>query len=509
MFLLAACKQMKKRKNLIDRFISRLESRLPADSPLQPDLPVKAGESTRKQQVLEAVRKRGRVSELGDLPFIEEELLTFFRENANADYFTDLDSTGYYRLLDLRSDPDARVVVIGDIHCDFYALSALLLKLSVSKYNYFEKAWFVFLGDYLDRGAAVFEPLLLLMDMKRILGHRMIMLRGNHELISYDPAVGLLDSRVIPQDTCPLLNEICSGNKAFMEGFGNFFSTLPTYVWLKVADQSVLLTHAAVPRQIFLDMFRFDPEDGSIAFDPAFLNEQGRIAQAKTEDDSLTTMSSILRSDLLRTRNQILYDMIWGDPSHDVQKYQVAGRFQFGSGQFEAFASKNGISRLFRSHEPVRFGFESFFGDRLFTVFSSGGDGNDQAGYADITPAFAVVCGDGSFFLENSFIYRIEVGEVLDAVCNLFTGEFLKSRSAAKCSLRDEFVCDEEAAMEIEALFVRMKEGFEPEPEKPDLPQEPNDSQAVPEVLEVSDAPADAAQDAPDPVASPEADQKE
>lgn len=448
-------------------------------------------EPTSRMKVIEAVLRRGKPANTDDLPSMMEEMTAFFEEFKNSDYFVDYSSEDYYRFLDLRDKPQARVVVIGDIHCDYYALSALLLKLSVSSYDYFENAFFVFLGDYLDRGSALFEPLLLLMDLKRILGDRMIMLRGNHELIDYDEIGQKLESKVIPQDSCPVLNEYCGDNKDFLKAFGYFYKTLPTYVYLKVADQNVLLTHGAVPRQIFLDSFSFNQTNGSMEFDSKYLCDQTREARQETADDLLSSMTRILTSNLLRTRNKILNDMIWGDPSTDKEKYQVSGRYQFGSSQFEAYAQKNNISRMFRSHEPVDFGYESFFDNRLYTVFSTGGALNDQAGYGDINPAFAVVKNDGSYFIENSFIYKMELCETVPVICNLFSEDVLNFKQSSICSVNDEFICDGQMALEVESVFSRLKDSFnapeendeaeseapvaeEPEtPEKAETPEEP------------------------------------
>ena len=475
-------------KKLIDRLLSDLEGKCRTIAVPEGEKAETAGEPTLRQQVLDALLKRCKAANMDDLPRIEKEMQSFFEEYTNADYFADYQSKEYYRFLDLREESDARVVVLGDVHCDFFSLAALLLKLSVSSYDYFGKARFVFLGDYLDRGMVMFEPLLLLMDLRRILGERMIMLKGNHELISYGEVTGKLDSQVLPQDSCPLMNQLYGKEKAFLKQFGDFFRTLPTYVYLKVAGRNVLLTHAAVPRDIFRDTFHFDQENGAFVFEPAFLYEQKNKAQERTFDDSLKTMNAILNDDLLRMRNQIFFDMIWGDPCHAPSKFQVAGRYQFGSEQFDAYARKNRIDLLLRSHVPVRDGFESFFDDRLYTIFTSGGAGNEQAGYGNITPAFAVVCGDGRFFMENSYLYRVRISDAFDFFCNPFTGDVLKASSVSRYCLGDEFICDERAISEVESLFVQVKDGFV---EMPEEPKEPEEEPVKPEASEKPEEPGE------------------
>lgn len=415
---------------------------------------------SKKARVIQAIQERSKEVTIEDLPRIEEELSHYFEEFKNSDYFEDINSNDYYRFLDLRKEDGARVVVIGDIHCDYKALVALLLKLSVAEYDFYEKAYFVFLGDYLDRGGALFEPLLLLMDIQRILGKRMIMLRGNHELINYNEETQELEGSVIPQDSVPVLNEYCGKNKDFLCKFGFFYKTLPTYVYLKAGNQNVLLTHGSIPRQKFLDTFYFDHNTGAIQFESEFLYNENIKIEKSIFDDSLKSKTLKFNIDLLNYRNQILYDMIWGDPSPDREKYQVRGRFQFGSAQYEEYAKKNNISRLFRSHEPVELGFVSFFDDRLFTIFSTGGCNNEQSGYLDVNPAFAVINEDGSYIIENSYIYRFDICGVVNVYCDLNTGDCIKLKAAKQYALNDEFFCSTEKALKINALFAEMNAGF-------------------------------------------------
>lgn len=396
--------------------------------------------TSKKDMVIKAVINRSKEIQPEDLARVEEEMLVYFDDCKNEDYFNDINSTCYYQLLDLREKTEKKVVVIGDVHCDYKSLAAILLKLSASEYDYFEKGYFVFLGDYLDRGCALFEPLLLLMDLKRILGDRLIMLRGNHEMIEYDEEKQELAGKVLPLDSVPCLNEYCIDNKAFLKSFAYFYHTLPTYVYLKAADMHILLTHGAIPRQVFLDVFSFDVNTGAIVF----------------ADEELAR----LNMNQLQARNQILNDMIWGDPSADLEKYQVNGRFEFGSKQYEAYAQKNKLSRVFRSHEPVDDGFESFFNDCVCTIFSTGGAMNEQTGYPEVEPAFAIINPDGGYHIENSFLYHVIIEDEVGICCNLYNGELIKRQEIKKYSVNPEFYCTDEKIMQIASLFNKVNEGF-------------------------------------------------
>lgn len=436
------------------------EGKPPKKSIKAPQANGKTLRMTKKDMVLQAIQERSHEIQAEDLPQVEKEMLDYFKEFKNKDYFNDIKSKDYYRLLDLRKKPEARVVVIGDIHCDFKSLAAILIKLSISEYDFFEKGFFVFLGDYLDRGGALFEPLLLLMDLQRILGERMIMLKGNHELIKYDEEKKILDGKVLPLNSVPCLNEYCGKNKKYLKAFGYFYSTLPTYVYLKVADQNILLTHAAIPRQMFLDVFRYDEVSGAIAFEQSFLYKESSKIEESIKDDSLKTKTTKVNDNLLRIRNQILDDMIWGDPCEEIEKYQIKGRFQFGSKQFEGYAQKNKLNRVFRSHEPVDKGSKAFFDYRLYTIFSSGGAYNEQAGYNEVEPAFAVINNNGSYFVENNFLYKTSVEDAVDIYCNLYTEELVKHKDLQGFILNPEFFCSGEEFTQITNLFAKIKEGF-------------------------------------------------
>lgn len=415
---------------------------------------------SKKEQAMQALMLRGKEINAEDLPRVEEEMMAAFEAFGNGDYFTDLASNDYFRLLDVRGQKDARIVVVGDLHSDFISLAAILLKLSVSDYDYFEKGIFVFLGDYLDRGIAYFEPLLLLFDLKRILGERMIMLRGNHELIAYNEETQQLEGRVSPLDTVPVLNEYCINNKDFLKAFARYYSTLPTYVWLKAGDRNVLLTHGAVPRDIYLSNFSYDRETGAIVFEKAYQYDMKQTVEASVTDDSLTTHTQLCNARLLRVRNEILNDMIWGDPSQAERKYQVSGRYEVGSLQFEDYAQKNGLSLVMRSHEPVDIGVAALFDNRFVTVFSTGGAHNSQSGYTGLQPAFAVIGSDGSFVAENSNLYRVAVGEVAEVTADVFDERLLKLNAAGRYRLNDEFCCSVETVLRIMTIIAAIKSNF-------------------------------------------------
>ena len=233
------------------------------------------------------------------------------------------------------------------------------------------------------------------------------------------------------QKSCGQVNYIVTLSDYFSE----YYCKLPTYVYLKTQNKNILLAHAGIPRDIFLHAYRFDETDGHIRFEPT-VPETERLAKRKA----------------------ILKDMIWGDPKDYDEKMQVEGRFEFGRKQFERFYSHNHIELVLRSHEEAPFGYKSFFDNRLYTIFSTGGDKNPQTGYPGAEPAFAIIQGD-ALKIENSFLYQCLEGGNRWAV-NLFSSQKYFGKGAGGYQLSEEFVCEAEEREQKKIIFKEIRAAF-------------------------------------------------
>ncbi|KZV58157.1 serine/threonine-protein phosphatase 7 [Dorcoceras hygrometricum] len=74
-------------------------------------------------------------------------------------------------------DSESRVVVVGDVHGQLHDVLFLLKDAGFPG----DDRFFVFNGDYVDRGAWGLEVFLLLLAWKVLMPHRVYLLRGNHE----------------------------------------------------------------------------------------------------------------------------------------------------------------------------------------------------------------------------------------------------------------------------------------------------------------------------------------
>jgi hypothetical protein len=273
-----------------------------------------------------------------------------------------------------RDEETQRVIIIGDIHSDFNALSSILMKLADSSYDYFGKGQFIFTGDYTDRGCRPIETLRLLYTLKSCLGERCIMLKGNHELIRFEK--GLLHPMIYPSDTYMFFNwrmgtEVCRLYADFCARLPYVvvlnFETLPEACRLKpeAFSKRYFICHAGIPRYDYVNVF---------------------------DEDKLTASSLPVAK---RSDTAIMFSqMIWGDPAEIVNpRYKDEIRFEFGKAEFDEFMSKNGYDILIRSHEYVENGFRFSFDNRLITLFSTGGEQNDDSFYSRKVPnpAFAVI----------------------------------------------------------------------------------------------------------------------
>ena len=355
---------------------------------------------TMKRKVLSLVSKYRKDINEEDLPKIQSELKSFFDSQSHQPY---------HLMLDRRFEKlDRRIVIIGDTHCDYNSLAGIFEKLSLSSYDYFNNATFVFLGDYLDRGQYFFEYLMLLVGFKKLLGDRCILLKGNHELINYKPETGTLESKVYPAETCPTLNSYCGADKSFLSKFANYFSTLPYYLILRTPKGTDLLVHGGIPRDSLIEKCKISLDTGEIRF-----------------KGDTTILDSVLDN------------MIWADPRKESFKLQGGGsRFEFGSQQFNKFVELNKIDRIFRSHEPVQNGVESFYNGRLYTVFSNGGAKNTISGYPEVeNPVFAIIGADGEVRFESIFFKKVTISKGYTSVSTIL---YMGEDASAGFSLKQE-----------------------------------------------------------------------
>lgn len=271
------------------------------------------------------------------------------------------------------SEAQPRVVIIGDIHSDFNSLSSILRKLAASFYDYLSKSIIIFCGDYSDRGRRPFETLRLLYALKTLMGERCILLKGNHEIIKY--SCSMLRPTFYPADTTILMNRMLTPEVNNL--YFNYLLRLPYLISLKYPGKKYLICHGSIPRHDFVGYF----------------NEEKLLELFLPASDQ-------------SNEGIMLNQMLWGDPGDNSSVFRGSEiRFEFSKTEFLEFMNKHGYDIMIRGHQPVDKGVMICYNNRLISLFSSGGHGNEDSSYPDDvgSPAFVVLMEDGKILFEKVF----------------------------------------------------------------------------------------------------------
>jgi protein phosphatase len=231
----------------------------------------------------------------------------------------------------LRLDLHGSFVVVGDLHGNIDDLLRVF-----RRYSYPPKQCYLFLGDYVDRGNNSIETILLLYALKVLFPASVFLLRGNHEC------------------------EAVSKTYGFKEECNTYFKKRRTY-------HRICQTFAQLPIAAVLNDHIFCVH-GGLSPSIQFLSD-------------LTDQIHRPVPDLSRS---VAEDLLWSDPSSDVQRFGESPRkigCLFGREIFERFLDDNGLSYMIRAHEFCAQGTKVDFG-ACRTVFSASdylGRGNSGA----------------------------------------------------------------------------------------------------------------------------------
>ncbi len=215
--------------------------------------------------------------------------------------------------------PGRRVIFVGDLHGDLD--SALAVR------NYFLKSKdysMVFLGDYGDRGPAQAETFNLVMALALQFPDRVVMLRGNHESEEVATRYGFY------------MDISRKYSHSMFEQYLKVFAVLPL---AGLSSNGVFCCHGGVP-------------------------------------ENVNSLSQIIAIERRRPNfpNDIAYQMVWNDPKDSDFDFRQSCRGKrmkyFGQVAFDRFTTNLEIELMLRGHEVFEEGFKSFFGGKLFSIFT-------------------------------------------------------------------------------------------------------------------------------------------
>ena len=217
---------------------------------------------------------------------------------------------------------DSPVILTGDLHGQFYEILRLFRQHGFPS----ETQKYVFLGDFVDRGYDSLDTLLLLLVYKLLHKDTFLLIRGNHEDVRVSSAYGFRD-------------EI--GLKYGVQLFDAFIPLFDAMPLAALVNGKILCLHGGISPHL----------------------------------SSLAQIEAIKRP-LKPEEGTLEYDLLWSDPSPDVEEYGPSNRGAscfFGLAPLNKFCDENGLDLLVRAHQMMEDGYGYNFGEgtRLVTIFSA------------------------------------------------------------------------------------------------------------------------------------------
>lgn len=227
----------------------------------------------------------------------------------------------------------APVKIFGDLHGQFGDLMRLFEEYgtpsTAGDITYID---YLFLGDYVDRGAHSLETICLLLALKIEHPRHVHLIRGNHEASDINALFGFRLECLERLGEGP-------GIRAWNR-FNALFNWLPLAA---VIEDRVLCMHGGIGRSI----------------------------------NSIEQIEELHRPLGMEDGGYVLMDLLWSDPTvnDSVEGVQPSprgpGLVTFGPDRVMDFCRNNGLQMIVRAHECVMDGFERFAQGHLITLFSA------------------------------------------------------------------------------------------------------------------------------------------
>jgi predicted phosphodiesterase len=216
--------------------------------------------------------------------------------------------------------PSRNIIFVGDLHGELD--SALSLKHFIEKY---ESHYFVFLGDYADRGPAQVETINLVMALANAYSTRVVMLRGNHESDEVARRYGFYHAVIRDLSV-----------RAF-KYYTRVFESLPIAAY---HENAVFACHGGIPEGV---------------------SSIGEIQACNRRNPNFP--------------DETIFQIVWNDPKEGDFGFEPSIRGAeakyFGQRAFDSFMGSIGAQIMFRAHEVVPEGYMFLFQKRLVSVFSA------------------------------------------------------------------------------------------------------------------------------------------
>lgn len=216
--------------------------------------------------------------------------------------------------------PHQNIIFVGDLHGEFNSIASV--QKLITKYPTHN---FLFLGDYADRGPSQIETFNLVMALTLKYPDRIQMLRGNHESDEVAQRYGFY-------------SEVT--RKFSFEVYSKYLEVFQVLPMAAFSPDNIFACHGGIPEGV----------------------------------SSIEEIQKCDRHDLNFPDNT-LFQIVWNDPKEadfgfaaNSRGYKVKS---FGHTAFQEFSNNVGFKLMFRAHEVFPDGYKTFFGDKLYSVFSA------------------------------------------------------------------------------------------------------------------------------------------
>jgi serine/threonine-protein phosphatase 4 catalytic subunit len=212
------------------------------------------------------------------------------------------------------------ITLCGDLHGQF---SDLLEIIDVSGDP--QECPYLFMGDYVDRGAFSVETFILLLAFKIRYPDRIWMIRGNHESRQITQVYGFYDECLRKYGSSNVWRYCC-----------DVFDNLPVAA---IVDSQIFVVH-------------------------------GGISPSLTSIDSIRTIDRFQEP----PTDGLISDLLWSDPDEFVPGFAVSSRGAgtvFGKSAVDEFLHANDMQIIARAHQLVMEGYKWMFDEKLVTIWSA------------------------------------------------------------------------------------------------------------------------------------------
>ncbi|KAK8883534.1 hypothetical protein M9Y10_042628 [Tritrichomonas musculus] len=283
---------------------------------------------------------------------------------------------------------------VGDIHGSFHDLLRILNYVAATPNK------ILFLGDYVDRGNFSLECITLLFTYKVLYPDKYFLLRGNHEFDSsccqygfkkeilnyHNPQkIDKSPSKPIPTNYDPTHINLDEELKKASKKSESPEKLCDTYFANHVNIYCYKYTENLYDS--FIEAFSYLPI-AAIVNNTTFCIHGGLSPQL----DKIEKIESIKRPIYDFDQNQLLTDLLWSDPSPDIEHFfcdnpRGMGKL-FNKTATLTFLKNNNLQRIVRAHECINKGFDLKFSEKCITVFSASSYDKDLGNKSSIIELF-------------------------------------------------------------------------------------------------------------------------